>query len=156
MAKVIVCKTALRKEKCYSIRQIVFIEEQKVPKELERDGKDDAAIHFLALEGDVPAGTVRLTLIGRNGKLQRLAVLKEFRGKGIAKQIVKALEKEALAQGLEKITMHSQSHAKGFYEKLGYEVSGKEFMEAGIPHVPMEKRLTGKKKYDDYKLTTIF
>lgn len=135
------CKTHGEIEACFAIRKKVFIDEQHVPFEIERDLKDTTAVHFLAFINNTPAGTIRMVKSGKNIKLQRLAVTQENRGKGIAKELIKAFEKKTKEMGYNKVITHAQLHAKEFYEKMGYEATGKEFMEAGIRHIPMHKSL---------------
>lgn len=119
----------------FSIRGRVFILEQNVPWEDEYDNNDYTAVLFNAYEGDKIIGTTRLFA----GKLGRVAVLKEYRGQGIGKALVDAAEAEAKAQGLNKIKLASQLEAIPFYEKLGYEIYGDVFLDAGIPHRNMKK-----------------
>jgi len=133
------CKTPDEIEACFAIRKKVFIEEQHVPLEIERDSRDAAAAHFLAFIDKTPVGTIRLVKSGKNAKLQRLAVTQENRGKGIAKELIKAFEKKANEIGCKKVITHAQLHAKEFYEKMNYKATGKEFMEAEIKHIPMHK-----------------
>ena len=128
------------REKLRAIRQRVFIEEQSVPLELEWDGLDDEATHFLALnEMGLALGTARL--LTSTGQIGRMAVLKEQRGRDIGQQLLKAAIDHAVAVGLERVFLHAQMHAEGFYRKSGFRPVGSEFMEAGIPHIEMELAL---------------
>jgi predicted GNAT family N-acyltransferase len=121
----------------FSIRGRVFIVEQNVPWEDEYDNNDYTAVLFNAYDEEKIIGTTRLYA----GKLGRVAVLKDYRGQGIGKALVEAAEAEARAQGLNKVKLASQLEAIPFYEKLGYEIYGDVFLDAGIPHRNMKKML---------------
>lgn len=127
----------------FSIRQKVFIEEQKVPEEEEYDEFDklDAACdHILVYYNDQPVGTGRLRVVDGYGKLERICILIEFRKFGLGKVIIQCLEEIALKKDLTKSKLNAQSYAEGFYEKLGYKREGEEFMDCGIPHILMKKQ----------------
>lgn len=123
----------------HAIRRAVFIEEQHVPEELEWDEIDARCCHVLAFSADgAPLGTGRLLPDGHVG---RMAVLKEWRGRGVGGAILKMLLDLACKEGFEMVTLHAQTHAVGFYAKHGFTVTGEEFMEAGIPHRAMTIKL---------------
>lgn len=122
-----------------AIRQAVFIDEQKVPDELEWDGKDEEAMHFVAMNIDgEPIGTARLT---QDGQISRLSVLQPFRGQGVGSEILRLVEQAARVADLEEIYLHAQTHAISFYENAGFVTNGGVFMDAGIPHRMMVKDL---------------
>jgi len=118
-----------------SIRSAVFITEQKVPEEMEWDSMDQICTHILVqdFEGN-GIGTARLLPDGHVG---RMAVLKVWRRKGIGSAMLQKILQEMRALGMKKATLHAQLTAVEFYEKFGFQKCGKEFMEAGIPHVIM-------------------
>ena len=122
------------------VRRAVFIDEQSVPAELEIDGLDDRCLHALALVGEKAVGTARIDLED-GGKVGRVAVLSDYRRRGIGTRLMAALVRAAREHGLCSIWFHAQEFAIPFYEKLGYSVEGESFMEAGIPHRTMRKRL---------------
>jgi predicted GNAT family N-acyltransferase len=131
---------------CFIIRQKVFVEEQGVPADLEIDEYDaspDACGHTLLLFNGEPAATGRWrSYKADTAKLQRLAVLKPFRGLGMGKKLIQALEQQAREAGFEFCILDGQCHAESFYHKLGYEtISEKPFEDAGIMHVRMQKTL---------------
>ena len=127
---------------CRALRRVVFIEEQGVSEADEVDGLDGRAIHLLAWDGDCPVGTARLLVKGPVGKIGRVCVLPEVRGLGLgAALIVTALNVLRDQPGLAEAYLGSQSHATGFYEKLGFAVEGEEFLDAGIPHRHMRRAL---------------
>ena len=119
----------------FLVRQAVFIQEQRVPAELELDEFDLSATHALAYQDAQCIGTGRLVELG-NGQTQiwRLAVLAQFRGVGIGKQILEKLVELAISQGAKTIILHAQLSAIPFYEKLGFQVQGDAYDEAGIAH----------------------
>lgn len=120
------------------IRTEVFILEQKVPEADEWDSLDAACLHALAMDADGDAiGTGRLA---PDGKIGRMAVLKEWRGNGVGTYILEFLVTAARGRGLGECQLHAQSHAIGFYTRQGFEAVGEEFLEAGIPHRRMRRR----------------
>ncbi|MFS0752157.1 GNAT family N-acetyltransferase [Oceanobacillus sp. 1P07AA] len=129
-------------EQAYHIRMVVFVEEQEVPAEEELDEHDATATHFLAFENNhaIAASRLRFTDEGY-GKLERICVLKDHRGKSVGKQLISAMEEEIKLQNYHKAKLNAQTHALNFYKKLGYHVISEEFMDAGIPHVTMVKDL---------------
>lgn len=124
------------------IREEVFQKEKCIAKELDFDGNDDSAIHFIAYS-ERPIGTarVRFPTSPTHAKLERLAILPEYRGKGVGQHIVHFIEKELAEGGVEEIYLESIEVVKGFYSKLGYQIVGEVFELAGIPHVKMTKKL---------------
>ncbi|MEU1052422.1 GNAT family N-acetyltransferase [Streptomyces sp. NPDC005876] len=140
------------RDACFAVRKDVFVAEQGVPEDIEYDAHDAGAVHVLAVgEDGVPLGTGRL-LYGAEaagktggdpgvGSLGRLAVTRAARGLGVGAALVRAIEEAARARGLAAVDLHAQTHALGFYEKLGYEAYGPEFPDAGIPHRAMRRAL---------------
>lgn len=122
---------------CRRLRRIVFIEEQGVPEADEIDDKDEAAIHLLATEDGIPVGSARLLLIGDMGKIGRVCVLKSHRGTGLGAALIRAAIVELRAKGMQRAKLGSQTHAIGFYERLGFTATGPEYLDAGIPHRDM-------------------
>lgn len=120
------------------VRREVFIVEQKVPEEEEWDDDDQVCIHVLATRNREPVGTGRLSPAGKIG---RIAVLSEFRGRGIGDRILRMLIEQAYHRGLIEVTLHAQVQAVPFYEKRGFQVQGGVFDEAGIPHRRMRMAL---------------
>jgi predicted GNAT family N-acyltransferase len=128
------------------IREKVFIDEQKVPPDLEWDEWDERSDHALALDADGgPIGTARLLPDGRVG---RMAVLKEWRQRGVGGALLLALLERARGRRVERSVLHAQTHAAGFYRRFGFTERGAEFLEAGIPHVEMTLDLSRKGQGD--------
>lgn len=140
------------REACFAVRKDVFVAEQGVPEDIEYDTHDAGAVHVLAVAEDgTPLGTARLlhgaAAASKNGgdpavgSLGRLAVTRGARGLGVGAALVRAIEGAARDQGLAAVDLHAQTHALGFYERLGYEAYGPEFPDAGMPHRAMRRAL---------------
>ena len=118
-----------------SVRRTVFIEEQNVPDSIELDGKDAECCHVLACDGaGRPVGTARMS---RTGKIGRMAVLRDYRGLGVGREMLRTIMDYARANGITDLHLSSQVSAVGFYEKMGLQPFGDEFEEAGIKHINM-------------------
>ncbi|MBT2570386.1 GNAT family N-acetyltransferase [Planococcus sp. ISL-110] len=143
MLKVKIAQNQLEKEQAFDIRRKVFVEEQHVPLHIEMDEYDDSAIHFVGyqLEQPIAAGRIREVETGL-GKVERVCVLSEYRGQQIGVLIMNELEEYARTNGLFRLKLNAQTHALAFYEKLGYDITSDEFLDAGIPHKSMEKVVT--------------
>lgn len=121
-----------------SIRREVFIEEQQVPESEEWDGRDEHAIHWVAWgSGDVPMATARLV----DNKIGRMAVRAAYRSRGVGSTVLRTIIRYAIDNGISVLRLDAQTRARTFYEDNGFSVSGGEFIDAGIPHVPMEMDL---------------
>lgn len=135
----------VERQKALEIRKIVFVEEQKVPQELEYDAYDEqvGVDHFIiSTEFGKTVGTARLRAYdGGNGKVQRVAVLTEYRGMGAGALLMKAVEKTAMEKGFQRLKLEAQVQARRFYENLGYQAQGSVFWEANIEHINMIKDL---------------
>jgi predicted GNAT family N-acyltransferase len=136
----------------YAIRDEVFVVEQGVPVELERDERDADAEHFLVLVDGEAVAAGRLVVedagyegidrgLGSVGHLGRLAVRAPFRGSGLGVALVDALVERARERGLRALYLGAQTHAVGFYRRLGFAVTGEVFDDAGIPHRHMVRVL---------------
>lgn len=127
------------REAITAVRRTVFVREQGVPEAVEMDGRDAGCRHVLAVD---PCG--RAVGTGRllpDGHIGRLAVLAPWRQRGIGHRLLGALMTEASRRGLDTVALNAQTAAVGFYEKAGFAVEGGEFLEAGIRHVAMSRRL---------------
>ncbi|MGV6850046.1 MAG: GNAT family N-acetyltransferase [Marinibacterium sp.] len=123
---------------CLDLRKEVFIQEQGVPEDLERDALDGDAIHLLALIDGRPAGTARLVILGETAKIGRVCVRKSARGDGLGAALIRAALEEARQNpGLVRVKLGAQISACGFYEKLGFEAVGPVYVDAGIDHRDM-------------------
>ena len=117
------------------IRFEVFVEEQKVPAELEMDHMDAVCVHAVAYDAtSTPIGTGRLL---PDGHIGRMAVRKGARGSGVGGALLQALMAQSKARGDKQVMLSSQTHAAPFYERHGFKIEGDEFFEAGIAHINM-------------------
>jgi predicted GNAT family N-acyltransferase len=134
------------------IRWEVFVVEQAVPAELERDERDAEADHVLARVDGVATGTGRLLVeppgfagvdpgFGPVAHVGRLAVRAGARGRGVGAALVRALQSRAGERGLRVVYLGAQVHAVPFYERLGYTAYGEVFDDAGIAHRRMWRRV---------------
>jgi len=121
-----------------SVRRAVFIEEQNVPESIELDDRDPFCHHVLACDkAGCPIGIAR---IDTNGKIGRMAVLSEYRGLGVGREMLRVIMDCGRANGIAEFHLSAQVSAVGFYEKMGFETYGDEFEEAGITHINMRPR----------------
>jgi len=120
------------------VRFRVFVEEQGVPAEMELDASDPLSRHALARWGEVVVGTGRLL---PDGHLGRMAVLAEWRGRGVGAALLQALMDEAVRRGMRRLMLSAQTHAIGFYARFGFVPEGAVYDEAGLPHQAMWREL---------------
>lgn len=117
------------------VRELVFVQEQHVPAEIELDTLDADSLHAVVLDASAaPLATGRLLPDGRIG---RMAVLRPWRGHGLGSMVIRALMQAARQQGMEQVTLAAQLHARAFYQKHGFVAQGPVFLDAGIEHVQM-------------------
>ena len=129
------CSWQDNSEALSSVRRIVFIEEQHVPEALELDELDLVCHHVLVTDADnQPIATGR---IDSDGRIGRMAVLKEYRGQGIGSALLVALLDYAGQKQYAGVHLHAQLTAIPFYEKHGFMADGEKFMDAGIAHMNM-------------------
>lgn len=121
------------------IRMTVFVEEQRVPPEIEMDDKDAACVHALAYLDGRAVGTGRLL---PDGHIGRMAVLREWRAAGVGSAILERLVDEARRRGMREVVLSAQTHALGFYARHGFAPMGAVFEEAGIAHQAMRRVLS--------------
>jgi len=124
-----------------AIREQVFIDEQDCPPEEEWDGHDDTSRHVLGRVEETPVATARWRATSHGddivAKLERFAVLPDYRGEGRGTDLVQSVVDDARRAGFDTFLVHAQSHLQDWYERLGFESTGRTFEEAGIPHVEM-------------------
>ena len=124
-----------------ALRSRVFCDEQGVSFEADQDGRDPEATHIVAIENGDVIGTCRLLFRGQVARLGRLAVERDRRGDGIAAAILREADRVAVGAGADSIALHAQTYALALYSAAGYSEYGPTFVEEGIEHVAMEKRL---------------
>lgn len=127
----------------FDIRTEVFVHEQKCLPSEEFDELDAQAIHFILLENDYPVSTGRIRKTDKGIKIERIATLKESRGKGYASQMIRHLMQEAQQRYPEQtyFYLHAQVDVMPLYRSLGFEPFGGTFIEADIIHQAMELQL---------------
>jgi YbgC/YbaW family acyl-CoA thioester hydrolase len=130
-------------EHARAIRTEVFVQEQKIPAEMEWDAADDECVHAVAYNrfGLALATGRLLQHVPGVAKIGRMAVSQAMRGSGVGRHVLEALMKAARARGDREAILHAQSSAANFYSRAGFVTRGPEFEEAGIPHVEMVRAL---------------
>lgn len=134
-------RTDREREAALAVRREVFVDEQGVPEHLEVDGRDGESIHVVGYDGEQPVAAARLRPTGEStAKVERVAVVASRRGEGIGRAVMDAVESIADDEDYPELVLHAQVPVVAFYERLGYEVVGEAFEEAGIPHRKMRRR----------------
>ena len=129
---------------CLDIRRIVFIEGQGVPISLERDGLDGACLHWIGLDGNTAIATARVRVLADRYKIQRVAVLPTHQGSGHGAALMRFVMDDLSVlrdRGDRLAFLSSQVHAIPFYERLGFSVCSDVYVDAGIDHRDMQRRL---------------
>ena len=127
-------------EQARQVRDAVFVAEQKVPRAISWEEHDAVSRHVIARDADGGAiGTGRLLPHGNPGHIGRMAVLADWRGKGVGRALLERLLELAAASHMQHLALHAQTQAGGFYRRFGFVEDGPEFMEAGIPHRTMRR-----------------
>ncbi len=130
----------------HAVRHRVFVQEQNVPAELETDALDPLSVHVLATDGaGQPIGTGR---VAPDGRIGRMAVLADWRNRGVGESLLLALVDQARGRGLHAVHLHAQLPARSFYARQGFLPEGEVFEEAGIAHVGMRRLLDGAANID--------
>ncbi len=125
-------------DKVFAIRKIVFVEEQHCPPELEWEHEEES-VHFLATINGQPCGACRWRKTDKGYKLERFAVLKEFRGQGVGRALI-AEALSDLPNDADYVYLNAQLDAMSLYAKFGFVAEGEQFEEAGIQHFKMVKK----------------
>ncbi len=123
------------------LRAEVFVDEQGVTVEEDRDGRDDDATHFVALDDGRVIGACRVLDDGDRARFGRLVVARERRREGVGSALLAAAEQWARSQGATVIVLAAQTDAQSLYEQAGYATRGAPFMDARLEHVMMDKAL---------------
>ena len=129
-------------EQAFQVRKRVFVDEQGISEDLELDGFDCKALHMVIQYGEMTIGTARVLFPAPGvAKIERMAVLKNFRRKGIGSKMISFLNEELKDKNISKVIVHAQCSAAPFYKSCGFVESGVPFSEACIPHIKMEIQL---------------
>ncbi len=123
---------------CRSLRTRVFVDEQGIARAVELDDRDADCTHILITHTGHPVATGRMLPEGRIG---RMAVDPEWRGRGLGRVVLDGLMAAAADRGLRRVSLHAQHGAVPFYQRAGFSACGDDFIEAGILHTPMEREL---------------
>ncbi|QIL72614.1 YbgC/FadM family acyl-CoA thioesterase [Diaphorobacter sp. HDW4B] len=126
------------------VRKAVFIEEQGISPDIELDELDATAVHAVAFNRfGMPVATGRLLQDApKEARIGRMAVTRVLRGQRWGRAILDALVDASRARGDDKVILHAQCSAEGFYQRAAFEVVGEPYEEAGIAHITMQKRLS--------------
>lgn len=127
--------------KAFEIRTTVFVKEQNVPLNLEMDDLDLEAEHFIAYLKNKPIGCARIRTNKDFAKLERIAIIKEYRCNGFGTQLTNFLVDYCKQKKFNEICLHSQTNVSDFYKKLGFKPVGEKFFEAGIEHIEMRMKI---------------
>ncbi len=136
-----IAESQFEREAALEVRKKVFVEEQNISIHDEIDEFDKTAIHLIGIYRDKVVCASRLRFVDDYGKLERLAVLKEKRGKHYGIKLIRTMEEIIRTHGLNIARLNAQTYAVPFYEKLAYKVNSKTFFDAGIEHIEMIKRI---------------
>lgn len=128
----------LYKPQLREIRRLVFILEQHVPQALEWDGKDDTALHVIAL--DTAGNGIGTGRISAHGQIGRMAVLRAWRNRSVGSALLKQLMQIARDAGISPLYLNAQQEAIRFYQRHGFVAVGEPFPEAGITHQRMQQK----------------
>ena len=126
----------------FNVRRQVFVVEQNIPPALVFDELDNEALHVVARQGIEIIGSARARLLNvRQAKIERMAVLRHFRGRGVGTSITSFIIGELKSRKVERVFLHAQCEVAAFYRVCGFEKIGLSFLEAGIKHIRMQKEL---------------
>ncbi len=135
-------KTLEELTQAFTIRKAVFVKEQGISEKLDFDTYDPQAFHILVYAGEDPIATGRLHMENKQGHISRIAVLKEFRGKGLGRLVVENMEKLAIEKGMTSVFLYPHDYLKKFYTDLGYcEVPDSKFWLGKHTLIKMTKNL---------------
>ena len=129
-------------QEAFEVRRHVFIQEQGISEDLVFDEHDTEALHMVVKDEERVIGTARVQfLAGNQAKLERMAVLKRYRFKGIGKELLLFLDAVLKDKQVQQVIIHAQFEVVPFYKLCGFDELGLPFREAGIKHIKMYKRL---------------
>lgn len=138
--KIRLIKNKKELEEVFNIRNIVFGKEQNISREIDFDGLDNKSKQIIVFYKNKIIGCARIRFIGNKAKLERIAILKKYRGRGFGLTIMHYLIKYTKKRKTKEIYFHAQNYSKIFYEKCGFKVTGKPFKEVEIKHIKMHMR----------------
>jgi len=129
-------------QEAFEVRRQVFVREQGISEDLVFDGHDGEALHMVVKDGGRVIGSARVQfLTDIQAKLERMAVLKRYRRKGIGKEMLLFLDAVWKDKQVQKVVIHAQLEVVPFYKLCGFDELGLPFREAGIKHIKMRKQV---------------
>ena len=129
-------------QEAFEVRRQVFVREQSIPENLVFDGHDREALHLVVKDGERVIGSARVKFLADNqAKLERMAVLKRYRHKGIGKEMLLFLDTVWKDKQVQQVIIHAQLEVVPFYKLCGFDEFGLPFQEAGIKHIKMRKQI---------------
>lgn len=129
-------------QEAFEVRSEVFVREQDISEDLVFDGHDREALHIVVKDGERVIGSARVQFLADNqAKLERMAVLKRYRRKGIGKAMLLFLDTIWKDQQVQEVIIHAQLEVAPFYKSCSFNEVGLPFQEAGIKHIKMRKQL---------------
>jgi len=129
-------------QQAFEVRRQVFSREQSILEDLVFDGRDEEALHIVVKDGEKVIGSARVQfLAGNQAKLERMAVLKRYRRKGIGKEMLLFLDAVWKDKQVQQVIIHAQLEVVPFYKLYGFDELGLPFQEAGIKHIKMRKQV---------------
>jgi predicted GNAT family N-acyltransferase len=138
MAQIEIATTDIEIAACKAVRHQVFIVGQGVPRDREYDGLDDGATHYFVMDDGRIVGTARLRVETDYAKIERVAVVKAVRGRGIATALMERVLADIRQQGqARQVKLGAQTYITGLYRKLGFAETGPVYEDAGLPHIDM-------------------
>ena len=129
-------------QEAFEVRRQVFVREQGISEDLVFDEHDREALHIVVKDGERVIGTARVQFLADNqAKLERMAILKHYRHKGIGKEMLLFLDAVWKDKQVQQVIIHAQLEVVPFYKLYGFDEFGLPFREAGIKHIEMHKRV---------------
>lgn len=129
-------------QEAFEVRRQVFVREQGISEDLVFDGHDREALHMVVKDGERVIGSARVQFLANNhAKLERMAILKRYRRKGIGREMLLFLDAVWKDKQVQQVIIHAQFEVVPFYKLCGFDELGLPFREAGVKHIKMRKRL---------------
>jgi predicted GNAT family N-acyltransferase len=126
----------------FEVRRQVFVQEQGISEDVVFDGHDRGALHVVVKDGQRVVGSARVQFFADNqAKLERMAILRQYRRKGIGKDMLLFLDTVLKDRQVQRVIIHAQLEVVPFYKSCGFHEFGVPFREAGIKHIEMRKQL---------------
>jgi len=129
-------------QQAFEVRRQVFVREQDISEDLVFDGNDREALHMVVKDGERVIGTARVQfLTDKQAKLERMAILRRYRRKGIGKEMLLFLDTVWKDKQVQQVIIHAQLDVVPFYKLCGFDELGLPFQEAGMKHIEMRKQV---------------